>query len=238
MTPATLVTGGATSIGWAIVEKVLAAGQRAIVFDIQQPVRPADVDFIQVDLADPKATEAALRQALAGGPITRLVNNVGIVRPAPLEEIKLEDFDAVMGVNVRCAIQCAQALLPGMKDARFGRIVNISSRTAIGKELRTVYSASKAGLLGVTKTLALELASLGITVNAVAPGPIATPGFAAANRPEDPRTQAILRAIPVGRMGQPADIANAVAFFLSDASGFVTGQVLYACGGITVGRAT
>jgi NAD(P)-dependent dehydrogenase (short-subunit alcohol dehydrogenase family) len=125
-----------------------------------------------------------------------------------------------------------------MKEARFGRIVNISSRVAIGKEFRTVYSASKAALVGVTKTWALEFASFGITTNAVAPGPIATPGFAAANKPDDPRTQAIFKAIPLGRMGKPADIANAVTFFLSDASGFVTGQVMYVCGGITVGRAT
>lgn len=237
MRPVTLVTGGATSIGWAIVEMALAAGQRVVVLDVQQPVRPADVDFIHVDLSDPKATEAALRQALAKGPITRLVNNVAIVRPARLEDIKVEDVDAVMGINVRCAIQCAQALVPAMKEARFGRIVNISSRVAIGKELRTVYSASKAALVGVTKTWALEFASFGITTNAVAPGPIATPGFAAANKPDDPRTQAIFKAIPLGRMGEPADIANAVTFFLSDASGFVTGQVMYVCGGITVGRA-
>jgi len=237
MKPATLVTGGATSIGWSIVERALAAGQRVVVLDVQQPVRPADVEFIKVDLSDVAATDAALRQALAKGPITRLVNNVAIVRPGPLEEIKFADFDASMSVNVRCAIQCAQALAPGMKQSRFGRIVNLSSRVAIGKELRTVYSATKAALVGVTKTLALELASSGITVNAVAPGPIATPGFASANKPDDPRTQAIFRSIPVGRMGEPADIANAVTFFLGDAAGFVTGQVIYVCGGITVGRA-
>jgi NAD(P)-dependent dehydrogenase (short-subunit alcohol dehydrogenase family) len=128
-----------------------------------------------------------------------------------------------------------QALLPLMKKAGFGRIVNISSRAALGKEDRTVYSATKAGLLGMTRTWALETAAFGVTVNAIGPGPIATELFTSGNPPDAPKTKRIVEAIPVKRMGQPEDIAHAVASLLDDRSGFITGQVLYVCGGMTVG---
>jgi NAD(P)-dependent dehydrogenase (short-subunit alcohol dehydrogenase family) len=176
-----------------------------------------------------------LEKALSGGPITRLVNNVGVVRPGALEDASVADFDAAVSLNLRCALQCTQALVPGMKAARFGRIVNISSRAALGKELRSVYSATKAGLHGFVKTWALELGAFGITANAIGPGPIRTALFEAANPADSPRTRAIIEGVPVKRMGQPADIANAVSFFLDTRSGFVTGQVLYVCGGMTVG---
>src|SRR3546814_1730640 len=115
-----------------------------------------------------------------------------------------------------------------------GRIVAISSRAALGKELRTSYAASKSALHGLMKTWALELARDGITANAIGPGSIETPLWHAANPSQDPRTQKILDSIPVGRPGTPAAIANAVSFFLDARSGFVTGQVLYVCGGLTV----
>jgi NAD(P)-dependent dehydrogenase (short-subunit alcohol dehydrogenase family) len=129
----------------------------------------------------------------------------------------------------------AQGLQPLMQAARFGRIINISSRAALGKELRTVYSATKAGLLGMTRTWALELAPYGVTVNAIGPGPIATELFKSGNPPESPKTKKILESIPVKRMGEPEDIAHAVASLLDDRAGFITGQVLYVCGGMTVG---
>jgi NAD(P)-dependent dehydrogenase (short-subunit alcohol dehydrogenase family) len=129
----------------------------------------------------------------------------------------------------------AQGLQPLMQAARFGRIINISSRAALGKELRTVYSATKAGLLGMTRTWALELAPYGVTVNAIGPGPIATELFVSGNPPDSPKTKKILESIPVKRMGEPEDIAHAVASLLDDRAGFITGQVLYVCGGMTVG---
>jgi NAD(P)-dependent dehydrogenase (short-subunit alcohol dehydrogenase family) len=122
-----------------------------------------------------------------------------------------------------------------MQAARFGRIINISSRAALGKELRTVYSATKAGLLGMTRTWALELAPDGVTVNAIGPGPIATELFVSGNPPDSPKTKKILESIPLKRMGEPKDIAHAVASLLDDRAGFITGQVLYVCGGLTVG---
>ena len=123
-----------------------------------------------VDLADRAATAAALERALAGRSVTRLVNNVGAVRPALLEDATLDDFDYLMALNVRSAIQCTKALAPGMRAAGFGRIVNVSSRSVRGKELRTNYAATKAALIGLTRTWALELGADGITVNCICRG--------------------------------------------------------------------
>ena len=230
-----LVTGGSSGIGRAVVERLAADGHDCIVFDRLAPEGDLPGRWFEVDLASRTDTASALERALSAGPITRLVNNVGVVRPGSLEEASTADFDAAISLNLRCALQCTQALGPGMKAERFGRIVNISSRAALGKELRTVYSATKAGLHGFVKTWALELGAFGITANAIGPGPIRTALFEAANPPDSPRTRAIIEGVPVKRMGQPADIANAASFFLDARSGFVTGQVLYVCGGMTVG---
>ncbi len=236
MSRRTLVTGGASGIGLAVARQELAAGRAVVVLDREPPPADLDARFICVNLMDEAATAAALAEALSHGPVTRLVNNVGMVRPASLDDTTGADFVAVMRLNLGVAIQALQALLPGMRAAHFGRIVNVSSRAAYGKELRTAYAASKAGLIGATRTWALELGKDGVTVNAVAPGPIATPLFTTANPPDAPRTRAIVEAIPVGRMGTPEDVAQAVSFFLSDAAGFITGQTLPVCGGITVGK--
>ncbi|WP_263597314.1 SDR family oxidoreductase [Pseudomonas fluorescens] len=149
----------------------------------------------------------------------------------------MRSWSKVWALNLRCSLQCMQALLPGMKEAGFGRILNMSSRAALGKELRSAYAATKAGLLGMTRVWALELGRFGITANAIGPGPIRTELFERANPPDSPRTQAIIDSIPVKRLGMPDDIAQAAAFFLDARSGFVTGQVLYVCGGMTVGVA-
>lgn len=237
MTERVLVTGGARSIGRGIVARLLHEDYEVVILDRVAPEPATTAHWIEVDLMDGEATDAAVREALADGPITRVVHNVGHVRPNLLEDTKLEDFDAVMALNVRTAIQITQALLPSMRMAHFGRIVSISSRAALGKELRSSYAASKAALHGLTKTWALELARDGITCNAIGPGSIETPLWHAANPSQDPRTQKILDSIPVGRLGQPDDIANAVAFFLDARTSYVTGQVLYVCGGLTVGSA-
>ncbi len=147
----------------------------------------------------------------------------------------LDDFEAVMALNLRAPMLLAQQLLPHMRQAKFGRIVSIASRAALGKEERTVYAASKAGLVGMTKTWALEIAKFGITVNAIGPGPIATELFTSGNPPDDPKTIKIIQNIPVQRMGQPEDVAHAVASLLDDRAGFITGQIHFVCGGMTVG---
>lgn len=235
MTDRALVTGGSAGIGRAIVGRLAADGYECIVFDRVPPEGDLPGSWFGVDLTNRLETATALERALSGGPITRLVNNVGVVRPGALEDASPADFDAAVSLNLHCALQCTQALVPGMKAARFGRIVNISSRAALGKELRSVYAATKAGLHGFVKTWALELGPFGITANAIGPGPIRTALFEAANPPDSPRTRAIIEGVPVKRMGQPADIAHAASFFLDARSGFVTGQVLYVCGGMTVG---
>ena len=229
-----LVTGGASGIGRAVAERCRADGYEPVVIDLEAL---PDGGGIRADLSDPDETARALEAALRGGPITRLVNNVGVVRPGAVEEQTLADLDLIASLNLRCPVQCLQALLPGMREAGFGRVVNIASRAALGKRLRTGYAATKAGLIGMAKVWALELGEHGITANAVGPGPIRTELFDRANPPGSPATRAIIDAIPVRRVGTPEDVANAVSFLLDARSGFVTGQVLYVCGGMTVGAA-
>lgn len=232
-----VVTGGARNIGAAIARRLSQDGFGIIVIDRIEPDHTHVDAFVQVDLSDVRGIADALAPVFDERRITRLVNNAGIVCPALLEDTTIDDMERVLAVNVKAAMVCVQAVLPAMKQAGCGRIVNISSRAALGKEKRTAYAASKAALIGMTKTWALELAGFGITVNAVAPGPIRTSLFDQANPPDSPATRAIVDGIPVGFMGEPADVADAVSFFVSDRARFVTGQVLYVCGGVTVGQA-
>lgn len=222
-----LITGGASGIGSAIAKRCVEDGYEPVIID-------RIGDGILADLSDADATAGALRRALEGGPITRLVNNVGIICPAPIVEQTIDESRMVWELNVRCAMQCVQALLPGMKDASFGRIVNMSSRAALGKELRTAYAAAKAGLIGMAKVWALELGSYGITANAIGPGPIMTELWRKGNPIDSPKTKAIISSVPVKRVGQPEDVAHATSFLLHRDSGFVTGQILYVCGGVTI----
>jgi NAD(P)-dependent dehydrogenase (short-subunit alcohol dehydrogenase family) len=231
-----LITGASRGIGRAIAERLIADGMHVINFDKIAPQERSTHDsFYQVDVSNEAELRSALLQVISKHSITRLVNNAGTVRPATIENTSIEDFYAVMNVNVVAAIICVQELLPTMKAAHFGRIVNISSRAALGKEERIAYATSKAGLLGLTRTLALELAADGITVNAIGPGPIATELFQSANPPGAPATQRILESVPLGRIGQPEEVAHIVASLLDQRAGFTTGQVVYVCGGMTVG---
>lgn len=223
-----LITGGASGIGRAIANQCQSVGYEPVVID------RAGGD-IEADLSSVEETTAALEQALTGGPIHRLVNNVGIVLPASLEDASVDQLHLAFELNVRCAVQCAQALVPGMKERGFGRIVNMASRVILGKADRTAYAASKAANIGMTRTWALELGTSGVTVNAIAPGPIATELFMNAN--SDEQRARIAASVPIGRVGQPEDIGKAAGFLLSEDSGFITGQTLFVCGGMSIQQA-
>ena len=231
-----LITGASQGIGRAIATRVIQDGYRVINLDKKAPKSLLEGEtYHSIDLMDPQAIEELIPKITKQEPILRLVNNAGFIRPGALENTTLDDFEAVMALNLRAPMLLAQQLLPHMRQAKFGRIVSIASRAALGKEERTVYAASKAGLVGMTKTWALEMAKFGITVNAIGPGPIATELFTSGNPPDDPKTIKIIQNIPVQRMGQPEDVAHAVASFLDDRAGFITGQIHFVCGGMTVG---
>ena len=233
--PCAVVTGGSAGIGRAICETLLNEGRRVVSLDLAPPsFEHPRLTSIRVDLADREATRRVAVEVAERHAPTTLVHNAGVIRPAPLADVKLADLDALVELHLGAAIQLVQAVLPGMRERRFGRIVLISSRAALGAATRTAYSATKAGLIGMARTWALELAADGITVNVVAPGPIRTDmyhGVIAAGSEQDQRLAA---SIPVGRVGDPGDVARAVAFFVAPANGYVTGQTLFVCGGSSV----
>ena len=225
-----LITGGASGIGAAIAERCIEDGYEPVVIDIVG-------SGVIADLSDPGSTSNALKKVLSQGPITRVVNNVGLICPGSIEDQTIDELERVWSLNVRCAMQCVQALLPGMKEQGFGRIVNMSSRTVLGKELRTAYAGSKAGLVAMAKVWALELGKYGVTANAIGPGPIMTDLWKKGNPPDSEKTRSIIASVAVRRLGEPADVANAASFLMDKKSGFVTGQILYVCGGLTVSSA-
>lgn len=233
-----LVTGGSSGIGRAICEALLAQGRSVVNLDYKAPEWGHDrLVSLQADLTKQGEIEAAARHIAATWAVTALVNNAGATRPGSIASASMADLDDVVGLHLRAPILLVQACLPALRASRRGRIVNMASRAALGKPERIVYSATKAGLIGLTRTLAQELGADGITVNAVAPGPIATELFRNSNPEGAPQTRRIIDSIVVKRIGTPEDVARAALFFLDPDNGFVTGQVLYVCGGTTLGVA-
>jgi len=235
---AALVTGGSSGIGRATCEALLAQGRTVVNLDYKKPDWSHErlVSF-QADLTQESQTQAVAQQITSSYAVTALVNNAGATRPGTIDTATMADLDYVVGLHFKASMILIQAALPALRASGRGRIVNVSSRAALGKPERIVYSATKAGLIGLTRTLAMELGGDGITVNAVAPGPIATELFRQSNPEGAPQTRRIIDSIVVKRLGTADDVARATMFFLSPDNGFVTGQVLYVCGGTTLGVA-
>jgi 3-oxoacyl-[acyl-carrier protein] reductase len=234
MSPVTLITGASRGIGRAVALRLARADHRIINLSRSDPGTDFPGMTYRVDLANAGETSDVLARVTAEHAVDNLVNNAGVARINPIERVSADELQQQIDLNLRAIVQCTQALLPGMRDRRRGRIVNIGSRASLGKQGRSVYGATKAAVASLTRTWALELGRDGITVNAVAPGPIETEMFLTTNPRESPATRALMATIPVGRIGKPEDVAAAVAFFLSDEASFITGQVLYVCGGLSV----
>jgi 3-oxoacyl-[acyl-carrier protein] reductase len=235
---ATAITGASSGIGRAIAEMLLAQGRHVINIDYRRPDwSHAHLHSFEADLTQAAATREVGARAAGEFDVTALVNNAGATRPGTIETQTAEDLAYVNALTLQATMLMTQAFVPALRACGHGRIVNMASRAALGKTERIAYSAAKAGLVGMTRTLAMELGGDGITVNAIAPGPIATELFRQSNPEGAPRTQRILDSIVVKRMGTPEDVARAALFFLSPDNGFITGQVLYVCGGTTLGLA-
>lgn len=237
MAGATIITGASNGIGRTTARWLAEQGLRVFNLDLAAPKEESEITDYEVDLSKAEDTAAVLDEITSRHRVTRLINNVAFARASSIEDTSFEDLTKMAEVNLRCTLQCTQAVLPGMKAAGFGRIVNITSRAALGRELRTSYAATKGGVISMTRVWALELAPYGITVNAIGPGPIATDTFNRVNPPDSPRTKEMIQSIPVRRIGCPEDVAHAVSFFVDEKAGYVTGQVLYTCGGLSVGVA-
>lgn len=240
-----LVTGGARGIGAAIAVRLAQDGHDIAVLDLDAQACSETVAAIRAcgakamavaaNVADEQSVNAAVDAVTSSiGAPTILVNNAGVLRDRTVARMTLDDWETVMAVNLRGAFLTSRAVQQGMRAAQWGRIVNLSSTAALGAFGEANYAAAKAGIQGFTRSLALEVGRYGITVNAVAPGFVATEMTKAVAERNNMTFAAMeaemLKTIVVGRVGTPEDIAHAVAHFVDTRSGFVTGQTLYVAG--------
>ncbi|BDZ56898.1 3-oxoacyl-ACP reductase FabG [Barrientosiimonas endolithica] len=241
-----IVTGAARGIGAAVAKRFAADGMNVAVLDLDEAACQQVADEITAaggkaigvgcDVADEEAVATAVeRVATELGAPTVLVNNAGIIRDNMLFKMTTDDWDSVLGVHLRGAFLMTRAAQKYMTEAKWGRVVNLSSTSALGNRGQANYSAAKAGMQGFTKTLAIELGKFGVTANAIAPGFIVTDMTAATaervGMDFEAFQQAAAQQIPVQRVGRPEDIAAMAAFFASEDAGFVSGQVVYVAGG-------
>ncbi|BCI52315.1 short-chain dehydrogenase [Mycolicibacterium litorale] len=225
-----LITGASKGIGRAVADRVAAAGNIPVGL---ARTRPATFpgEFHEVDLADRAATADVLAAVIESGPLDAVVNNVGFVRFGRIGSIDLDHLFDTYDLNVRVAVQVVQAALPGMLATGWGRIVNVTSLTTLGTPERTPYAAAKAALEACTRIWAAELAGTGITVNAVAPGPTETAMYRERSPIGSEREIRFLQSIPLGRVGEPREIAHAISALLDEDAGYITGQVIRVDGG-------
>ena len=241
-----IVTGAARGIGAATARRLAADGAAVAVLDLDEAACAGTVKEITgaggkaiaigADVSDPGQVRQAVERTVAEiGEPTILVNNAGIIRDNLIFKMTDDDWDSVLGVHLKGAFNMTRAVQKYMVDQHYGRIVNLSSSSALGNRGQVNYSAAKAGMQGFTKTLAIELGPFGITANSVAPGFIVTDMTAStAARVKmsfEDFQQAAASRIPVRRVGQPEDVANTIAFLVSEGAGFVSGQVIYVAGG-------
>lgn len=238
-----IVTGGAKGIGLGVASRLASQGSRLALWDIDADALAdaagklralgADVTSKVVNITSETNIQEAVGELLErNGRIDVLVNNAGIGGDKLLVKMDLDFWQRVIDTNLTSQFICCKAVTPIMIEQRFGRIINISSRAWLGNRGQASYSASKGGVVSLTRSLALEFAREGITVNAIAPGIIETPLFGALKPEIQDRLK---RTVPMERIGEPDDVANAVCFFAQPASGYVTGQLLYVCGGRSLG---
>ncbi|MEV6718246.1 SDR family oxidoreductase [Lentzea sp. NPDC051208] len=240
-----LVTGAGSGIGAGTAKALAALGHHVAVVDLNDRAHAVAAQItesggtalaVQADISDPDAVTQAVDEVTAKlGPVGILVNNAGFARDNMVLDMPLSDWDAVMNTHLRGSFLMLKATAPAMRDAGWGRIVNISSISALVDDDRANYVAAKAGLEGFTRATALDLAPFGITVNAIGPGVVVTEmtkvSAARAGRTLDEHVEVQRKSIPRGRVGTPHDIARAVLFFAAEDADYVTGQVIYVSGG-------
>ena len=234
-TKTTLITGGGSGIGAKLTKNLIAKGEVVVTLGLDLPNWKHDnLISYQADLTDTEQTNEAAQLISSSHKINNIVHNAGMILPNLLPKVKTDDILTLSHLHLAAPIALTQAILPNMINDKNGRIVFISSRASMGMPTRSAYAATKAGIHGLAKTWALELAENNITVNVIAPGPVLTQNFWDLVPKDSELQQEISDNIPVGRIGTTGDIANAVEFFLDEKASFVTGQVLYVCGGTSL----
>ena len=229
-----IVTGGSRGIGAATCEKLLSKGYGVISLSRTEPAS-TDIVHLPCDLTDTDGRRAVFANLSKRDDVFGLVNNAGVATPNLIKEFDHQIYSGVMDVNTTSVAELSAAVVPSLIKNKQGRVVNISSELILGFATRTAYSASKAAVASFAKTWALELGKYNICCNAIAPGPVETELFVKNNPPGSAIRQQKLDKIPLGRFGQPEDVANMVAFLMSEEASFITGQTLYVCGGSSLG---